>query len=325
MNRKLEELVGADSVIVGPFTGEVGFELLYWIPFVRWVVRQLELGPRIVVVSRGGTEDWVRDLGCRYADVLEYCSPDELREAKTMDKQRKTTPFEERIYARVQSDFALSHAAILHPMIFFRFYLGWLKLDARAFSGSVERTSTGAIGRCAVYEPFCSSAAPLDLPSEYVAVRFYSRLSFPDTEENRAFVAQVIGCLSARTNVVLLDSPVSVDEHHDLDPRRRDVTMVDHLMEPRNNLAVQSAVIAGARAFVGTYGGLSYLAPFYGVPAIAFTSDPGHVLSWHYDLARQVFAEPPWGSLVELRPRDLELLERVLPPSSGGAGLAARC
>ena len=30
---------------------------------------------------------------------------------------------------------------------------------------------------------------------------------------------------------------------------------------PRRNLALQSAVIAGARAFVGTYGGYSYLAP----------------------------------------------------------------
>ena len=24
-------------VIVGPFTGEVGFELLYWIPMIRWM------------------------------------------------------------------------------------------------------------------------------------------------------------------------------------------------------------------------------------------------------------------------------------------------
>ncbi len=36
-------------------------------------------------------------------------------------------------------------------------------------------------------------------------------------------------------------------------------------MTPERNLAVQTAVIARARAFVGTYGGYSYLAPFCGV------------------------------------------------------------
>src|SRR5262245_38172770 len=27
-------------VIIGPWTGEVGFELLYWVPFVRWAVER---------------------------------------------------------------------------------------------------------------------------------------------------------------------------------------------------------------------------------------------------------------------------------------------
>ena len=40
---------------------------------------------------------------------------------------------------------------------------------------------------------------------------------------------------------------------------------------------MQTAVIAGARAFVGTYGGYAYLAPFCNVPAIAFYSDARRV------------------------------------------------
>jgi len=42
--------------------------------------------------------------------------------------------------------------------------------------------------------------------------------------------------------------------------------------EPQANLAVQTAVIGGARRFVGTYGGFSYLAPLLGVDALAFYS-----------------------------------------------------
>src|SRR4051812_27014447 len=46
-------------VLVGPFTGEVGFELLYWLPLVRWAVREFPaLEGRLVVISRGGVSHW---------------------------------------------------------------------------------------------------------------------------------------------------------------------------------------------------------------------------------------------------------------------------
>ena len=38
---------------------------------------------------------------------------------------------------------------------------------------------------------------------------------------------------------------------------------------------VQSAVVARARRFVGTYGGFAYLAPFCGVPAVSYYTEPG--------------------------------------------------
>jgi hypothetical protein len=315
---KLDDLRSADEVIVGPFTGEVGFELLYWIPFVRWVANELDLRGRLVVVSRGGAAQWLDGLDARHADVLTWCTDDELRAAKPMDKQREITPFEEKIYDRVKRELRMRNPKILHPMTFFAFYQGYLKLDARAFSGAVGQTPTGATGRYAAYERLHPpEIAGLDLPDDFVAVRFYSRLSFPDTADNRRFGADVVRTLASRTDVVLLDSPVRVDEHRDLSLRAAGVESVAHLMTPDTNLAVQSAVIARAKAFVGTYGGLSYLAPFLGVPAIAFSSDPGHVLSWHYDLARRVFDGEAWGALVELRPRDLELLDLLVAPAVG--------
>ncbi len=50
-------------IVVGPWCGEVGFELLYWIPFVRWLVDRARIeGRRLVVVTRGGADVWYRDL-----------------------------------------------------------------------------------------------------------------------------------------------------------------------------------------------------------------------------------------------------------------------
>ena len=63
--RRIEQMLRHDRpVIVGPWTGEVGFELIYWIPFVRWVVTHVRdcRASALVVVSRGGTAPWYGDV-----------------------------------------------------------------------------------------------------------------------------------------------------------------------------------------------------------------------------------------------------------------------
>ena len=52
---------GSDPIIVGPWLSEVGYEVLYWVPFVRWVQSQFRIAPeRLVVVTRGGAASWYR-------------------------------------------------------------------------------------------------------------------------------------------------------------------------------------------------------------------------------------------------------------------------
>src|SRR5262249_35129343 len=89
--------------IVGPWTGEVGFELLYWAPFVRWAVRKFNIDPsRITLVSRGGTVGWYGQVE-RYVDILELVSADEFR-ARTQGirkKQRWMRQFDRMLVRRV--------------------------------------------------------------------------------------------------------------------------------------------------------------------------------------------------------------------------------
>jgi hypothetical protein len=88
-----------------------------------------------------------------------------------------------------------------------------------------------------------------------------------------------------------------VDDHHDFEMIRADrVHTVDHLMTPENNLAVQTAVIAGARSFIGTYGGFSYLAPLCGVSTVALYSRRTF-FTYHMDFAQQLFDTVGGGSL----------------------------
>ena len=151
------------------------------------------------------------------------------------------------------------------------------------------------------------------LPNDYVAVRFYYNTAFPETEENRRFVARLLRRVTDTTDVVLLNPGFLVDDHWDLKPDvTRRVHTIDHLLEPRTNLAVQTKVISGARAYVGNYGGLSYLAPFYGVRSVAFYSRPEHVAPHHLDLMYRVAAKLKRGAFVALDVQALDLLSLVV-------------
>ena len=78
----------------------------------------------------------------------------------------------------------------------------------------------------------------------------------------------------------------------------------EHDESPRRQLAV----VGHARAFVGTYGGFSYLAPFVGVDTIAFYS---HVTGFRFDhleVAKRIFSALRLGTFVELDLRAEALL-----------------
>mgnify|MGYP006178130031 CR=1 FL=1 len=46
-------------IAVGPWLGEVGFELLYWVPFLRWAATHVGFDrERLLIIARGGTTTW---------------------------------------------------------------------------------------------------------------------------------------------------------------------------------------------------------------------------------------------------------------------------
>jgi hypothetical protein len=314
---ELDRLLEPDGpVLIGPWRGEVGFELLYWIPFVRWAVdRRPELRDRITVVSRGGTASWYGDLAPRYLDVfaLAASAPLELgdEELITRAKPREIGPVDRELIRRAGAESGAPFGPVLHPWSFFRLYRDLRK------SGQLPR-----LDEVLAHRPLDPprDRGPLDgvLPERYAASRFYFNPPFPDTPDNRRFAAAVQYAIAAHGDVALLNSGLSLDDHEDL-PRPDDDRIVDltPYMRAHDNLHLQSLAVAGADFFVGTYGGLSYLPPFYGVPSVSFLADQASMLPHHLALAQRLFAGPEYGAFYALDPRDAGLLERVL-------GVAAR-
>jgi hypothetical protein len=292
-------------VVVGPWTGEVGFELLYWIPFLEWVRTRWDIRPREIVISRGGVESWYGTAPDAYVDAFSLVSPDEFRSATGEEKrkQRRIGTFDERILAAAVQQRGLEDVAVLHPGLMYRTF-------APYWSDEAGYARIDQFTRYRRLEP--PADRPAGLPHDYVAVRFYFSSSFPATPENQAFARAVVAALAERTTVVLLNPGFSVDDHDDLPPSAsgRVVTLADR-MTPARNLAVQSAVIAGARAFVGTYGGYSYLAPLYGVPALAFYSKRSFK-THHLHAAERAFAGMGAAALVPLDVAQAPLVQLAL-------------
>ena len=305
--RRIEELLQHDRpVIVGPWTGEVGFELIYWVPFVRWVTRTYAIPvERLIVVSRGGTASWY-GAAARYVDVFDHFSPDAFRVATAeARKQRRVGAFDATVLKRIVDAHRLGRVALLHPGLMYRLFMPFWK----------DQASIARIDRYAVHTLLEAPDLPVvrELPGEYIAARFYFSECFPDTPTNREFVAATIDGISRQIPVVLLNTPFSVDDHHDFDSRGSRVLAIgaSHMV-PSRNLAVQTAVIAGARAFVGTYGGYSYLAPLCGVSALAFYSQRSFK-THHLQVAQHILERLGTASLTPLDVAAAPALRMALP------------
>jgi hypothetical protein len=146
----------------------------------------------------------------------------------------------------------------------------------------------GAVLERLTFERWPEPAGELDLPESFVAAKVYFSAPFPDTKANRAFVARALAALAERSPVVLLQAGSRLDEHDEL-TEAAGVTALAAL-SPHENLGLQSLAVSRASAFVGTYGGFSYLAGAYAVPGLSFASSPEQFFPSHLDVARRAAA-----------------------------------
>lgn len=271
VERELDAVTrGSHPVIVGPWLSEVGYETLYWVPFLRWVREAFKLDPsRVVAVSRGGVACWYRGVADRYAEIWDEVSPDAFASRvaeRGRVKQVEETPFDRELVARVVARFDLRGARVLHPSLMYRLFgLFW--------SG---QRSLGFLDRHTRYERVeAADMVPLpELPEAFVAVKFYAARSMPDTPAVRTLLARQVVALAEHVPVVLLDTGLVLDEHADYELACSGRVMSARpWMRPSNNLGVQTQIIARARAFVGTCGSVAWLAPMLGVDTAALFVD----------------------------------------------------
>jgi len=302
---------GTHTIVVGPWLGEVGFEVLYWIPFLAWFAERFNVDPqRLLIVSRGGTAAWYRSFAARYREILDHMSPEEFRRRHDErvaingeQKQTRVLSFEHDLLSTLTTD--VQHRRMLHPSTMFSLFAPywWGHMDESWVHRRARYRHLGA--------PACYDALrPAD---PYVAVKFYFNECFPPTAANQQFVRDVLGRLVAAGPVVSLTTTLTLDDHGAVDPRELGVRPLPPQLDVRENLAAQSAIVAGASCFVGTYGGFSYLAPFYGVRSLVYYGDPHGYSARHLRMARSALRTIGAGDLLDVRPIPADGVVPLIP------------
>jgi hypothetical protein len=297
---------GGGPIIVGPWLGEVGYEALYWVPFVRWFADHYRVRPdRLVVVSRGGVAGWYGDIADTYVEILDLFTPEEFARANGArqdagdQKQLVVGSFDAEIVARVRQQLG-ADGRVCHPSTMFRlmrrFWLGTDSLQCVLDHTLYRRLA-----------PVPPAACP-PLPESFVAVKFYTGRALPDTDKTRAALRNVLRRVRGGRPLVMLDTGLTLDEHHDygLDDLG-DVRTLAEWLTPQNNLAIQTEVIRRADLFVATCGSLAWLAPMLGTDTLAVYTDD-HLLAPHLYAARQIY--PAMGA-ASFTPIDLAAVQAL--------------
>lgn len=276
-------------IVLGPFRSELGFEVLYWIPFLTWALKRYGISPdRCLVLSRGGMG---RLYGAMPAiDLYELRTVEQVRlengvdaERRKILKQTNVTDWDRAVVrdAVTRQWGKDTKAHLLHPS-----WMYWLFDPVWQERASIQHVAT----HCE-WAPLPVPALPegVTLPKEFVAVRFYERFTLPFHDPIRGLVAEMIGALAQRMPVVLLYSGLFLDDHTDLPVKGPNILSLP-VVAPAQNLLLQAAVLARAQAFVGTYGGVAQWALRYAKPSLSFYAQFSGTAFAHRNLSEQLAA-----------------------------------
>lgn len=300
---------------MGPWRGEVGFEVLYWLPWLAKLRAELKIAPeRLFPITRGGAASWYGTP--QGLELYALRTPQQVRvenrrqHAQTgMLKQTAVTAWDRDVIHDATAQLGLKDPILLHP--------AWMYAQLTPYWEQVTGL-TRLLDHTIFQLPLPTAPLPggLTLPEQFVAVKFYARATFPYDGATKAFAAATVRHLASQQPVVLLNADVHVDDHLDFLVCGPNILQLRDLVKtlPETNLAVQSAILARAQGFVGTYGGFSQLALMLGKPSVSFYTKWEGTCVAHKHLADDIAIRAGVATVVT-QVAHLPLLDAVYPVS----------
>lgn len=307
-------------ILLGPWRSEVGFELLYWIPFLHNLRERYGISrDRLIAIGRGGSAAWYDTAGT--ADLYEHLPVDVARTLSVQAsqvtgslKQVSTPAWERHVCALTATSLGIAKYHILSPSWMYRLLSPFW--EGQQPTGWLDRYLLQAVKMPA---PPIAPELAAQLPTKFVAMRWYARPTWPLREDLVLWTRKAVAAVAERTPVVLLDAGFHADDHSDiaLGHIPNVLRLSDlHPQTPLNNLAIQSSVIARASAYVGTYGGMAQGAMRWGVPTVALYDQFGQTSPAHLQLSQSLSLKTG-VPFVAGQPRNLDQLLALVSVNSG--------
>ena len=297
-------------ILIGPWRTELGFESLYWLP---WLAKFRETygiaKDRLIAVSRGGAGHWY-DAG-QALELYDHLPAAQIRQAMLADAQRTGSvkhqtmaPWERTLLQFVAESQGITKYHVLHPSQMYQDLSPWWE----GTMGTQELFSRLKFAPIPVPHP------PLNipLPDKFIAVSFYARHTWPLSDDLKTWVANQVDYLAKHIPVVLLESGFHADDHLPFPLEGPNIVSLAPYVTPRDNLAIQSTVIAKSLGFVGTYGGTMQLAVRLGKPAVGFYQKFEGTCYAHKALTEQIAVQQQTPCFVG-RPDDARYVREILP------------
>ena len=271
-------------ILVGPWRSELGFEALYWLPFLRKAITRYGINPaRLHAVTRGGAGVL---YGVPSVDLYRLRSVEQLRLENAYDHER--TKLQKQIDVTAWDRTVLKEAAavafgrgtryhVLHPSWMYRLLSPWW--DGKSGPAFLDAWTD--------YQPLPKpTRAPIPgLPQTYVAMKWYDRVTWPVADPRvQSWMSEIVATVGAQTPIVMLHGTDAADDHCDVRINHPAV-FVPPVPDPTQNLAQQLRILSHAQAFVGTYGGLAQTALRLGVPSVSFWREFGGTAQAHLHLS----------------------------------------
>ena len=298
-------------ILLGPWTSEMGFEVLYWLPFIqRWQHRYGIQKERLIAVTRGGAGVWY-DVG-HTVELFDYIPPKDLRlsalaaqKEKASIKQMGMTKWEIKLMALIAERMGLRRYHVLHPSAMYRALDPWWTTQTMGMADMMTHLRIGPI-------PTPPVPVGMALPEQFVCVRWYQRSTWPLNDGLLEWTQAMVRQIAQTMPVVILRSSQYVDDHVDFPtPAGENITTI-HAEPWRENLAVQSAILKRASAYIGTWGGMAQLAVRLGIPTAAFF-DKWAGCSYSHRMLTEWLAMQQGIPCFVGRPHDAEFVRTVLP------------
>lgn len=265
-------------IFLGPWLGEVGPELQYWIPFIQNLIKRGFLkGQKIIAVSRGGTEAWYANITSNYIDLFDHLNLSEYQKIRSeiltnSQKQVNIHPMERLLIDNIAKNERITSYNLMHPSFMWKTVVRWLQekitLDKMIYTLDFKPVTS-------IIPQYKNYIDRLNLPSNYFVARFYTNNVFQITYGVINELNKLIYTISRIKPVILLQTDYNLDDHKTIKISKNsnsNIIKIGSKLPARINLGLQTEIVRRSEGFIGTNGGFSILPGMLGKSVLSFTT-----------------------------------------------------